>query len=158
MNHVKRSLSVDPADNHVVTILVERDEALKRERGQLHEAIAATFHHRLRPWYMKRQLKPLAPRILDFQKRALDWENDMRRFLALPRLVTAGGEESGIAFLHWMAELRDRANLSMHYTRLLEQNYNHAWERFYGARSLVISWAGIVLSLAGLIISLLRNG
>lgn len=158
MNHVMRSLSIDPADNPEATALVERDEALKRERGQLHAAVAATFHYRLRPWYMKRQLQTLAPTIRDYQKRALDWENDMRRFLALPRLVTARGEESGIAFLHWMAEFRDRANLSMQYTRLLEQNYNHAWERFYGARNLIISWAGIVLSLAGLITSLLRGG
>ena len=149
-------LGLRPEDNPKLQVLVDEYNRLNDRFANLNQRLLRVRVPVLRPWRARRVLDSLGPEILEFEKEWNKWNQEARDFSLNPHLFIQGGGATDLAFIHFTAEFRMRITDVEAEVRFLREIFNGIADEFREQRNLLIALSGIILSLLGLSLALLK--
>jgi hypothetical protein len=142
-------------DNKLYYDLLHRSNDLIERRDNLNKRLQSIDMTSWFPSKAKRVLSSTKPDIESYVKDCLTWKHEAANFILNPNLIFPETNDSPLAFIHFIENLRDTVNRTEEGLNLVENNYNTI-HSFIGERTnfRIAIWS-FIIALIALIVSLI---
>ena len=110
---------------------------------------------RLPSSHFKKQLKAMGEKLNSLQTQFIQWNKNASILTTKPHFVFSSSGDSHISFLHYTGMLQDIRNQLDNHMLLIGSNYNRVQDLYSSQVNFSIAIASFVVSLIGLIVSIL---
>lgn len=134
--------------------MVQTSNTISDELESIQQDLFSLKLPRLFLWSMKPGLRNIKHRLPSTLSRWQDWDNKVRRFYSKPVLSIPNGPEEGVAFNHFVMDLRFRSQEIRGLVIQAGENFNRRTAEYENKRNFLIAWTSWLLAFFGLIWSL----